>query len=451
MKAKFILLGCAGSIVLCLGTCGIGTFIFTKQAGDGFTREIVQAKKDGLPTTAEDFSPAVDPAKNSAPALVAAAKALGDQLSEITGKSKEPQTKVLKLWNQGWNRSVITNASVLQPAIAKLTPSLDGAVEASKLPSFRIGRDTSWGFDAIVTEFTDLKYITKWLSVRAILRAHSGDDAGLAEDLTAMARISAFCGSDDSLVGYTVQVATEDMTLQAMEQCLSASNGRPGTIRAVRQALKTFAPVPNMKTALRGEYYKSLVGMQETIKLSDPGFFDVFTTQEARNSPSVWSRLLMSQGLLESNVANLLRVTRETYQALPDDPLDLPAAEAVFAANDKKLAAEANNNHYVLARSILPVFPDAPKVFVRLAQRRRLLEVLLVSLEERNRTGRFPAKLPVTGALATDLFGSGPLRYTLIDGKLKIYSVGMDGIDNGGTERAFGEEKEFDIVVSFPR
>jgi len=358
---------------------------------------------------------------------------------------------VLKLWNQGWNRSVVTNASVLQPAIAKLAPSLDRAVEASKLPGFWIDRDTSWGFDAIVTEFSDLKFITKWLSVRAILRAQSGDDTGLAEDLTAMARISAFCGSDDSLIGYLVQVATEDMTLQAMEQSLSASNGRPGTIRAVRQALKTFAPVLNIKTALRGEYYKSLVGMQETIKLSDPGFFDVFTTQEARNSPSVWSRLMMSHGMLESNVANLLRVTRETYQALPEDPLDLPATEAVFAANDKKLAAEANNNHYILARSILPVFPDAPKVFVRSAQRRRLLEVLLVSLEERNRTGKFPTKLPVTGALAIDLFDGSKLRYSIVDGKLKIYSVGIDGSDNGGIERYYGDEKNFDIVMSFPR
>jgi hypothetical protein len=57
----------------------------------------------------------------------------------------------------------------------------------------------------------------------------------------------------------------------------------------------------------------------------------------------------------------------------------------------------------------------------------------------------------VTGALVTDLFGSGPLRYALNAGKLKIYSVGMDAVDNGGTERAFGEEKEFDLVVSFPR
>jgi len=154
---------------------------------------------------------------------------------------------------------------------------------------------------------------------------------------------------------------------------------------------------------------------------------------------------------LESNVANLLRVTREAYQALPDDPLDLPAAEAVFAANDKKLAAEANNNHYVLARSIFPVPNEAPNVFVRLAQRRRVLEVLLVSLEERNRTGKFPARLPVTGALATDLFNGGKLRYSIVDGKLKIYSVGIDGSDNGGIERYYGDERNFDIVMSFPR
>ncbi len=451
MKAKFVLLGCAGSIVLCLGTCGIGTFIFTKQAGDGFIREIAQAKKDGLPTTAEDFSPAVDPAKNSAPALVAAAKSMRDQVRDLAKNAKEPQKSVLQLSNRGWSQTVSANDSILQPAIAKLKPTLDKAVRATKMPGFRFDRDYTRGFDLLFPEYADFKTLTRWLSVRAILRANSGDDAGMAEDLTALAKISAACGSEDFLIGFLVQVATESITLQTMEQCLTEAKCRPGTIRAVRQALKTFAPVLNIKTALRGEYYKLLVSMQEIIKQREPGTFDVFTTQEARNSPSVWSRLMVSQGMLESNVANLLRVTREAYQALPDDPLDLPAAEAVFAANDKKLAAEANNNHYVLARSIFPVPTEAPKVLVRLAQRRRLMEVLLVSLEERNGAGKFPSELPVTGALATDLFGSGPLRYTLNAGKLKIYSVGMDGVDNGGTERAFGEEKEFDLVVSFPR
>jgi hypothetical protein len=236
-----------------------------------------------------------------------------------------------------------------------------------------------------------------------------------------------------------------------MEQCLSESKGRLGTIRAVQQAMKSFAPVPNLKTAMRSEYCDLLMRMQETVKQRDPRVFEVFTGQGAGDSASVWSQLLVTQGWMESNATNLLRVTREIYLALPNDPLDLPAANAAFAAKDKKLAAEANNMHYSFAQSILPAFPDAPKVFVRSAQQRRLLEVLLVSLEERNRTGSFPAKLPVTGSMATDLFGSGPLRYTLNAGKLKIYSVGMDGVDNGGTERAFGEEKEFDLVVSFPR
>jgi len=173
--------------------------------------------------------------------------------------------------------------------------------------------------------------------------------------------------------------------------------------------------------------------------------------QESDNSSRMFSELMLTQGLLESNAANFLRITRENYLALPTDPLDLTKAKAVFAATDKKLDAEANNIHYVFARIMAPVFANASEAFVRSAQQRRLLEVLVVSLQERNRTGRLPAKLPVKGALATDLFDGGNLRYSLVDGKLKIYSVGIDGFDNGGAQQTDGNTKDIDIVVSFPR
>jgi hypothetical protein len=101
MKAKFVLLGCAGSILLCLGACGLGTFIFTKRAGDGYTSEIKQAQKDGLPTTAEVFSPAIDPAKNGAPALVAAAKAVREQSEALSKNANGPKITVPQLSGRG--------------------------------------------------------------------------------------------------------------------------------------------------------------------------------------------------------------------------------------------------------------------------------------------------------------------------------------------------------------
>lgn len=452
MKAKFVLLGCAGSVLLCLGACGLGTFIFTKQAGDGFTREIAQAKKDGLPTTAEVFSPAIDPVKNGAPALVAAAKSVRDQVGDLAKKAKEPQKTVLQLSGRGWSRTVATNDSILQPAIAKLKPSLDKAVRATKMPDFRFDRDYSRGFDLLFPEYADFKTLTRWLSVRAILRANSGDDAGMAEDLTAMAKISAACGSEDFLIGFLVQVATESITLQTMEQCLTEAKGRPGTVLAVRRAMKAFGPVPNVKEALRGEYLLSMMSMQKLIKDRNPKDLEMMTSygEESDASSRMFSELMLTQGLLESNAANFLRITRENYLALPKDPLELTKAKAIIAATDKKLDAEANNINYVFARIMVPVFANASEAFVRSAQQRRLLEVLLVSLEERNRTGKFPTKLPVKGVLATDLFDGGPLRYSLIDGKLKIYSVGPDGFDNGGTRQSGGASKDIDIVVSFP-
>jgi hypothetical protein len=323
------------------------------------------------------------------------------------------------------------------------------------MPAFGFDRDYSKGFSTLFPEYAEMKMATRWLSMRAILRAKAGNEAGMAEDLRAIARISAFCATDDILIGYLVQVSVEEIGMKAALQCLSLRNGSPGSIRAVRDAANVLGPIPNVKNSIRAEYFLAMLSLKEIINKRDPNelkeLLGLGPDSPAAAEYGVLSNLMLAPGMLDTNAKNALEQQRLNYLALPTDPLDLVKSKSAFNAATRRLIAQEKNPQYYLANMLSPVFEGAADAFVTAAQERRLMEILLVGLEERNRSGRFPPKLPVKGALATDLFDGGVLRYSLKAGRLRIYSVGPDGNDSGGvgpsTSPGGGEH---DIVVSFP-
>ncbi len=455
MKSKFVLLGCAGFVVVCAGFCGLGTFLFQNRATDGFFAEIAQAKADGLPTTLEEFTKPVEPKLNAGPGLLAAAETIKQQASALTRPKTGSRTPTFDFNRSNWEAEIPKNEKFFNAAIASMNPALDRAVAATKMPAFGFDRDYNKGFSTLFPEYAEMKMVSRWLSLRAILRAKAGNEAGMAEDLRAIARISAFCATDDILIGYLVQVSVEEIMMKAALQCLSLRNGSPGSIRAVRDAAKVLGPIPNVKNSIRAEYFLAMLSLKEIINKRDPNelkeLLGLGPDSPAASEYGVLSNLMVAPGMLDTNAKNALEQQRLNYLALPTDPLDLVKSKSVFNAATRRLLAQQKNPQYYLANMLSPVFEGAAEAFVTAAQERRLLEVLLLSLEGRNRTGKFPAKLPVKGALATDLFDGGVLRYSAKAGRITIYSVGPDGNDNNGvgpsTSPGGGEH---DIVVSFP-
>jgi hypothetical protein len=455
MKANYVVTGCVGALLLCAGFCGLGTFLFQKRATDGFFAEIAQAKSDGLPTTMAEFTKPVEPKLNAGPGLLAAAEALKKETSERTRPKSGRTTPTFDFNRRDWESEIPKNEKFYNAAIASMNPALDRAVAATKMPAFGFDRDYNKGFSTLFPEYAEMKMVSRWLSTRAILRAKAGNELGMAEDLRAIARISAFCATDDILLGYLVQVSVEEIGMKAALQCLSLRNGSPGSIRAVRDAARALGPIPNVKNSIRAEYFLTMLSLKEIINKRDPNELKEMLGLGADSSPAseygIGKNLMMVPGMLDTNAKNALEQQRLNYLALPTDPLDLVKSKSAFNAATRRLIAQEKNPQYYLANMLSPVFEGAADAFVTAAQERRLMEILLVGLEERNRSGRFPPKLPVKGALATDLFDGGVLRYSLKAGRLRIYSVGPDGNDNGGvgpsTSPGGGEH---DIVVSFP-
>jgi hypothetical protein len=111
-----------------------------------------------------------------------------------------------------------------------------------------------------------------------------------------------------------------------------------------------------------------------------------------------------------------------------DDPVAVlraaQAQEAKWAAApdfDAKRHEEYGGSMLILAESV-----------VRYLARARIAQTVVDMLEARHRDGAWPAKPPVE---RIDPFNDKPLRWRTDGETVTVWSVGQDGVDNGGEGR----------------
>ncbi|HEY3781829.1 MAG TPA: hypothetical protein VGL56_12150 [Fimbriimonadaceae bacterium] len=74
------------------------------------------------------------------------------------------------------------------------------------------------------------------------------------------------------------------------------------------------------------------------------------------------------------------------------------------------------------------------------------------------KTGVYPKSISDIPGIWTDPFGGKPLHVKIAGDSFRVYSVGPDGVDNGGADRSesksyptFNGDEEYDIVAAYPK
>jgi len=152
--------------------------------------------------------------------------------------------------------------------------------------------------------------------------------------------------------------------------------------------------------------------------------------------------VLMSRTMRRQYTAKVLEGFREAFQALPVEPERWEIADREMKAIEKKIDADKSPGNAVFAAAFPVLKPGDFQG--TLYARRNLLLTSLRLLSERNKTGKFPVKLPDGGKTSQDPFRHRPLAYVPngVEGFL-LYSVGPDLVDDGGVpktkDRATGD------------
>ena len=297
------------------------------------------------------------------------------------------------------------------------------------------------------------------LTARARMRAAVGDGAGALHDLAVARRLARHVGTGPLLIDGLVGMSMESIVLLAEEAVFSEQTWEAADIQSYREQLAALPPRTTFAECVdMGERYLALDGVQ-MMYIDGPEvlrqLMQFGVPQEEHNllwnayfKMADWNRVLRNVNAYYDELAEALAAEDyATGSAAFDRVQERILSEYGFVTSPDAFFTEywARPHEEVLADIItvhyLQMFnmggANIMGVEMRAQVNAHLIQVATAILEYRAAEGACPetldALLPVyLPELPHDPFSGNPLIYQPTDEGFLLYSVGLNGIDDGG-------------------
>lgn len=423
---SLVLLGVAG---LYMGFRFVGLYWDFGAASDELPASVRAYRAAGLPWTAADLAgPKPSDAENAAPLVRQA-------IAAMPGKAVTSAFEVA--YREG---------TADPTAFGSALVILHGA---AKRPKLDYGRD--WDEpNLLFPELANVKLMVKALAARAEAKAARGDDADALTDIEDARRVGALTGQEPILIASLAGIACEGIALDAVERCLSQAAGKPGRLARYRAWLSRPAPPRDMVPAIMGETYLDVVFVRNFEAMGGGRSINPMNDLAIFNDEL--PRSAMKRDGLPANVRARAYLTRHNQMwtelmqrtnGLKGDPGGMGRIwEAIGNRSYRGLSHQFDAILFRLSGNVLktPLIP---------LTRQAVTLAFADALIQRAKVGRWPTKID-----AMDPFGKGPLRSRFDGKRFRVWSVGRNGVDDGGlTDReadAAGKRSD-DMVAVYPQ
>jgi hypothetical protein len=265
----------------------------------------------------------------------------------------------------------------------------------------------------------------------AMLRAEAEDGAGAMESCRACLVVARSIGQEPYLVAGLIRNAGCKIALSALERALAQTEPPAGELEAMQELVTREIEAPVLVETLRGER----AGEEILLRMHKDGKIKLSALM---TGPSSGPKSEITEWLLNrlpTRVAGgqpeLLRLMTRNVETAK---LPVETQGPAFAAIEQ----EAKGSSAAFVRLLMPAIAK-----VTLAHRRSQAQMccaLVGIAAERYRIahGHWPAALAVLckdgllPVVPADPFDGRPLRLKVLPDGVLIYSVGTDGVDNGG-------------------
>jgi hypothetical protein len=318
--------------------------------------------------------------------------------------------------------------TALAQALRGVEPAL---VEARRLRTFSSGRHKYvWTRDIIGTKMKNLldaQDVTRLLRMGALWFSVQRDETQAWECSYAAFNASCATGEPIGLLSLLMRLRTLGDALWSMERTLANGQVSVRALADTQHRLENEADQPLLRTAFRGEraMYDRLFSNMETGVLA---LEDV----DRKGNASFWER---AHGRVARDV--IVPPNHKWYLRFMSDVLDalaLPPQELNLRLD--QLDAQAKNGPF-LAVLFTPACQKVAANYYRTQARLQCTIVGLAMERYRMKQDRWPNQLAdlvpqYLAQVPTDPFDGKPLRFRQQVDHVVIYSVGPDGVDDGG-------------------
>lgn len=261
-------------------------------------------------------------------------------------------------------------------------------------------------------------------------RAAHGDAAHLEDDLAVLFAHGRLLADEPTLISALVAVACDSLAVGTLQRVCALTPLTPRQLTGIQERLASMKRESRLEWGIRGERALFL-GMAELTW--GQGDLSPLSGNPGGSSPVPgWTgRVPGFRGLLKRDSAAGLRFLNRMVSVAGDRRQALETARE-SAAEREKLPV-----YFLLTKLMSPSWERVIEIDCNLEARIRSAEAAMAAERFRIDRGRFPETLEALvpqylTAVPLDPFDDEPLRIRHENGALKIYSKGLDGIDNGG-------------------
>jgi hypothetical protein len=445
MRAGYLLLG------LTLAGCSLENT--TSRLSNDLPNIAEEYRGAGLPWESAEFTN-FEPAdvEDATPLIISSYREL-QQKDTPPGAQKVDLSQARALAEAGKTREAAK-------MIAPLDRAFQLALEASNKTAVDKTGDPDKGF-MLSGGFSEISDVADLVGVRAEIAAGQGKTAEMLDDLRAGFRLGAFYRQDENAIGIIRQAGVSNKLLRSINFCQMAQAKNVSGLKELEALLESTDTLGSFSEAARGEIYQAVATCRNTMNIQ----LGIFSAEGSEDNPfrsvNTYDRSpLMRSGLPDqpgqrAEMAMILQAALNAAPAMEKDDV-----MGVSQAITNSIARETDP----LGKKDLALFLQgicgAAGNFLEVQARQEALEALGDALIYRDEHGKWPANLSQLPGRWTDPYIGGPLRMVLRkNGSLRIYSVGPDKQDNGGTARAElpasvfkngNDAKGYDVVAAYP-
>jgi len=386
----------------------------------------------GIALEWKDLEPNLPPEQNAAHLYHVALAELGK------GGPANPAKRAAWVWKPG--------------ALEKSARALSLLEQAAARPHCFFPRDWKEVAEGRWNEIGRLKELLDLACAKAEFEARKNRIGSAMGWLKVAATIARHAGEDPSPNGWQVKVDLESLVVESLQRALDPGNMTPKDLGVAREAVAGLSGDP--VRALEGELVQRV------------HFFQTLDSKNA-DEPDAggWVRFVnqfSGAGYYTRPYRPLLQDPALVERAFRARVLErwIPFLVAAKASHGDKDRLSTALDAFDLVVTVAPLAIDEgerrlsePREFVVMTYlealaNRRLAAQALDLVAFRLRTGRFPSRLEEAGEVLLDPFNDKPLRYKRRASGFLLYSIGLDGVDDGGVAGTWNGDVLFELPKS---
>lgn len=432
---RWVLIGIVGAAVLATGAFfGLKVYDYPIVAGE-LPSAMERAKAAGVPLISSDLDPGT-PGQSEVNTV--GLFGMFDVNGSLIGLSN--------LYGSLLADRITVPEARLQLAVHKKI--LDELCRVASLPSSWARPDWDLGPRLRMDIYQQARGAVRVLCARALINAEQGDLSAVLRDLDA-ARALSTQTERGGLIGLSTRLSLDSTVLRGIEACLARFSKNPQAIDRLRKVYLDKDPVYDLRGAIRGEGFFLVTAARN---------WGAFQGGSNYNTPLDTTHLkrtgIPSGAVEQAQMARALDYSARCLQVYDQNPASPIAVCQQIDEVTKVEGDEQRGWSRKFIKALTPVYSETGKGIVAAIAESRCMRGLALAMAEKARTAQWPTKLPSS---LTDPFDSRPIRMTVQPDRVRVWSVGRDGQENGGlTLREVVRPTQdrtvvqFDIVASYP-